>query len=119
MKLIVAQSSLSLCDLVDCSSPGSSVHGILQARILEWVAMPSSRNSRLTPNKCFLRAGCVVGTMLGCSSPQGYEGAKGRAARAAQRRFWEGRLGGHCRNPGLPWEGGGREQMRQHAGAGF
>ena len=30
---------------VDCSSPGSSVHGILQARILEWVATPSSRGS--------------------------------------------------------------------------
>ena len=33
----------SLCDPMDCSPPGSSVHGILQARILEWVAMPSSR----------------------------------------------------------------------------
>ena len=32
-----------LCDLRDCSPPGSSVQGILQARILEWVAMPSSR----------------------------------------------------------------------------
>ena len=30
---------------MDCSLPGSSVHGILQARILEWVAMPSSRES--------------------------------------------------------------------------
>ena len=28
------------CDLIDCSLPGSSVHGILQARILEWVAFP-------------------------------------------------------------------------------
>ena len=35
-----------LCDPVDCSPPGSSVHGILQARILEWVATPSSRGSR-------------------------------------------------------------------------
>ena len=30
----------SLCDPLDCSPPGSSVHGILQARILEWIAMP-------------------------------------------------------------------------------
>ena len=30
---------------MDCSSPGSSAHGILQARMLEWVAMPSSRGS--------------------------------------------------------------------------
>ena len=35
----------SLCDPMDWSPPGSSVHGILQARILEWVAMPSSRGS--------------------------------------------------------------------------
>ena len=33
------------CDPVDCSPPGSSVHGILQARILEWGAMPPSRGS--------------------------------------------------------------------------
>ena len=33
----------TLCNPMDCSPPGSSVHGILQARILEWVAMPSSR----------------------------------------------------------------------------
>ena len=39
------QSCLTLCDPLDCSPPVSSVHGILQARILEWVAMPSSRGS--------------------------------------------------------------------------
>ena len=39
------QSCSTLCDPMDCSPPGSSVHGILQARILEWVAMPSSRGS--------------------------------------------------------------------------
>ena len=37
-------SFLTLCDPMDCSLPGSSVHGILQARILEWAAMPSSRD---------------------------------------------------------------------------
>ena len=35
----------NLCDPMDYSLPGSSVHGILQARIPEWVAMPSSRGS--------------------------------------------------------------------------
>ena len=35
----------TLCDPVDCSTPGSCVHGILQATILEWVAVPSSRGS--------------------------------------------------------------------------
>ena len=40
-----AELCLTLCDPMDCSPPGSSVHGIFQARILEWVAMPSSRGS--------------------------------------------------------------------------
>ena len=39
------QSHLTLWDLLDCSLQGSSVHGILQARILEWVVMPSFRRS--------------------------------------------------------------------------
>ena len=39
------QSYLTLCNPMDCSPPGSSVHEILQARILEWVAMPFSRES--------------------------------------------------------------------------
>ena len=45
VKVLVAQSCLTLCEPLDCSPPGSSVHGILQTRILEWVAMPSSRGS--------------------------------------------------------------------------
>ena len=39
------QTSPTLCNRMDCSLPGSSVHGIFQARILEWVAMSSSRGS--------------------------------------------------------------------------
>ena len=42
---LVTQSCLTLCDPMNCSLPDSSVHGILQARILEWVAMPSSSRS--------------------------------------------------------------------------
>ena len=42
---LVAQSYLTLCNNMNCSLPGSSAHGILQARILEWVAVPSSRGS--------------------------------------------------------------------------
>ena len=42
---LVAQSCLILCNPMDCSPPDSPVHGILQARILEWVAMLSSRGS--------------------------------------------------------------------------
>ena len=44
----VPQSYLTLCDPVDCSLPGSSIHGILQARILEWVAISPSRGSSPT-----------------------------------------------------------------------
>ena len=42
--LKVAQLCLTFCDPTDCSLPGSSVHGILQARILEWVAIRFSRD---------------------------------------------------------------------------
>ena len=42
-KLLVIQSCLTLCDPMDCSLLGSSVRGILQARILEWVAISFAR----------------------------------------------------------------------------
>jgi len=41
----VAQSCPTLCDPMDCSLPRSSIHGILQARVLEWVAFSFSRGS--------------------------------------------------------------------------
>ena len=43
--VLVTQLCLTLCDSMDCSPPGSSVPGILQAKILEWIAMPFSRGS--------------------------------------------------------------------------
>ena len=43
-KVLVPQSCPTLCDPMDCSPPGSSVPGILQARILEWVVIPSPGN---------------------------------------------------------------------------
>ena len=45
MKVLVTQMCLTLCNPMDCSPPGSSVHGILQARILEWVAISFSMGS--------------------------------------------------------------------------
>ena len=44
MCVLVAQSGSTLCDLMDCGLPGSSVHGISQAKILEWVAISSPRD---------------------------------------------------------------------------
>ena len=41
----VAQSCLTLCNPMDCSLPGSSVHGIFQAIVLEWIAISFSRGS--------------------------------------------------------------------------
>ena len=41
----VCQSCLTLCNFMGCSSTGCSVHGISQARIVEWVAISSSRKS--------------------------------------------------------------------------
>ena len=45
VRVLGAQSCSALCDSVDSGLPGSSVHGILQARVLEWVAIPFSRGS--------------------------------------------------------------------------
>ena len=58
-KVLVAQSCPTLCDPMVCSPPGSSVHGILQARILEWVAMPSSRGSSWVKDQT--RVSCTAG----------------------------------------------------------
>ena len=56
MLVLVTQSCVTLCYPMDCSLPGSSVHGILQARILEWVAMRYSRelHVNLYPTPRFL-----------------------------------------------------------------
>ena len=45
VKVKVTQSCLTLCNPMDCSLPGSSVHGIFQTRILEWATVPFSRGS--------------------------------------------------------------------------
>ena len=51
------QSCPNLCDPVDCALPSSSVHGILQAKILEWVAVPFSRWS--SPSKGWTWVSCI------------------------------------------------------------
>ena len=55
----VAQSCPSLCDPMDCSPPGSSVHGILQARILEWVAISFSRRTSWPRDRT--QVSCIAG----------------------------------------------------------
>ena len=58
-KVKEAQSCPTLCNPVDCSPPGSSVHGILQARILEWVAISSSRGSSQPRDRT--QVSCIAG----------------------------------------------------------
>ena len=54
-----AQSCPTLCDPVDCSPPGSSIHGILQARIMEWVAISFSRGSSWSRDRT--QVSCIAG----------------------------------------------------------
>ena len=59
--VLVAQSCLTLCDPMYCSLPGSSVHGILQARILEWVAIPFCRRSSQPRDRTWVS--CISGSL--------------------------------------------------------
>ena len=57
----------TLCDPMDCSPPGSSVHGILQERMIEWVAMPSSRGS--SQPRDGTRVSCTTGGFFTAEPP--------------------------------------------------
>ena len=74
-RCVCAQSYLTLCDPMDCSSPGSSVHGILQAMILEWVTTPFSREPSLRRDRthiscpfCYFAGGFFNAEPLGKQS---------------------------------------------------
>ena len=56
---MLLQSCLTLCDPMDYSPPGSSVHGILQARLLEWVAIPFSKGSSQPRDQTWVT--CIAG----------------------------------------------------------
>ena len=60
----ITKPCLTLCDLMDCSLPDSSVHGILQARVLEWVATPSSRGSSQPRDRTC--GSCTAGRFFTC-----------------------------------------------------
>ena len=67
----VAQSCLTLRDPMDCSPPGSSVHGVFQARVLEWSAISTSRGSS-PPNDrtCISSVSCITGRFFTAKLPQ-------------------------------------------------
>ena len=68
--VLVAQLCPTLCDPMDYSPPGSSIHGILQARILEWVALPSPRDR---PNPGIEPRSPVSQADSSPSEPPGYQ----------------------------------------------
>ena len=69
--VVVTQSCPTPCDPTDCSPPGSSVHGVLQARILEWIAIPFSRGSsdpEVKPRSPALQADSLMSELQGSPS---------------------------------------------------
>ena len=66
----VSKSCLTLCDPMDCSAPGSSVHGISQARILEQIVIPFSRGSSRPRDRT--RVSCIAGRFFNCVSDHGF-----------------------------------------------
>ena len=84
------QSCLTLCDPMDCSLPGSFVRRILQARILEWVAMPSSRGySQPRDRTCVSYVSCSAKQVL---YHQCYLGSPDFPLKSGE--FWEGLIRG-------------------------
>ena len=69
VNVLVAQLCPTLCNPMDGSPPGSSVHGILQARILKWIAIPFSRRSSQPRDQT--RVSCIAGRFFDCLSHQG------------------------------------------------
>ena len=64
MRAKLLQSCPTLGNAVDCSPPGSSVYGILQVRILEWVAVPSSRESSPTRDSAHVSYVSCIGRQV-------------------------------------------------------
>ena len=86
----VAQSWLTLCDPMDCSPPGSSVHGIFQARVREWVAIALWLNKKLVWKGCLL----YESNYMAFCKRQYYRNSEKKkkklAARASTGRMWDG-----------------------------
>ena len=67
----------TLCSLMDCSLPGSSVHSVFQARILEWVTIPFSRGSSQPRDQtCFSCTSCIAGRFFTNEPPGKSPGVK-------------------------------------------
>ena len=71
VKVLAAQSCPTLCDPTDCSPPGSSVHGVFQARILGWVAISSSRGSSQLRDQTHVSCVSCIGGRFFTTVPPG------------------------------------------------
>ena len=90
-----AQSCLTLCSPMDCSSPGSSVHGIFQERILEWVAISFSRGSSW-PRDC-TRVSCVSWTCTQVHYQLSHDRSPEANQLIARHQKWQRQTEGHIR----------------------
>ena len=92
------QLCLTFCDPTDCSPRGSSVHGIFQANILEWVAMPSSRGSFRPRNRTQTQGSNLSFLCL-------LHWQAGSLPLRRDNSSWEPKLGGQAGKPflGLYW----------------
>ena len=66
--MLYAQLCLTLCKPMDCSLPGPSVHGIFQARILEWVAIPFSIYEMSQGQALVIQVGCFLFRLAVCET---------------------------------------------------
>ena len=110
----VAQSCPALCDPMDCSPPGSSVHGVLQARILEWVAVPSSRG--IFPTQGSNRVSCIAGRFFTEPPGEPHRGKENSFHRKLDSRSaLDGLLSFPLKKMGiiLDWGGGGWSKQRE------
>ena len=119
VKVLVAQPCLSLCNPMNCSPPGSSVHGIPQARILEWVATPFSRGSSWPRPRTWVS--CIAGRFstiwVTREAPMGYEENpicwKDTLQDTRLERYTEiTRRGPHLPGPG-EWDSGLSDERRR------
>ena len=91
-KVTVTQSCLTLCNPMDCSLPGSSVHGILQARILEWVPISFFRGSSWPRDRT--QVFCIVGRFFTIWATREYRINRGgwfyqwRGKEEKQNSYW-------------------------------
>ena len=114
--LCCAQSCPTLCDPMDCSPPGSSVHGVSQARILEWVAISFSRGSSwFRDQTCVSCIADRLFTTEPMGQPQGYKSGTNKE-KSLLRQTARNECPGELTDlPNLKGQMGSRQTLRQQA----